>query len=84
MDLARRARGETVHYEDEAFNIDDWQALFIGHGLLPESWDPAVDRTAPELRQQELGRIHDFIRRKVEEQRTHAAYLQSVCTRQLQ
>jgi tryptophan 7-halogenase len=79
-----RARGETVHYEDETFNIDDWQALFIGHGLLPETWDPAVDRTPIELRQQELGRIRDFIRRKVEEQRTHSAYLQSVCTRQIQ
>jgi tryptophan 7-halogenase len=75
---AFRARGETVHYEDEAFNIDDWQALFIGHGLLPETWDPAVDRTPIELRRHELGRIRDFIGRKVEEQRTHSAYLQSV------
>lgn len=81
---AFRARGESVHYEDETFNIDDWQALFIGHGLLPETWDPAVDRTPIEMRQQELGRIRDFIRRKVEEQRTHSAYLQSVCARQIQ
>ncbi len=81
---AFRARGETVHYEDETFNIDDWQALFIGHGLLPETWDPAVDRTPVETCQHELGRIRDFIRRKVEEQRTHSAYLQSVCTRQIQ
>ena len=28
---ARAAR--PVHYEDEAFTIDDWQSLFIGHGV---------------------------------------------------
>ena len=74
-----RARGGTVHYEDEAFTIDDWQALFIGHGVLPETWDPAVDRTEPALLRNELRRIQDFIRQKVEAQRSHPEYLQTVC-----
>ena len=73
------ARGETVHYEDEAFTIDDWQSLFIGHGVIPESWDPAVDRTEPALRRSELERIRVFIRQKVEAQRTHPEYLHTVC-----
>jgi tryptophan halogenase len=77
---AFRARGETVHYEDEAFTIDDWQALFIGHGVIPETWDPAVDRTETTLLRSELRRIQDFIRQKVDAQRTHPAYLQAVCT----
>lgn len=72
---AFRARGEAAQYEDEAFTIDDWQALFLGHGLVPETWDPAVERTAADLRDSELTRIQDFIRRKVEEQSTHSAYL---------
>ena len=72
-----RARGEVAHYEDESFSIDDWQALMLGHGVLPESWDPAVDRTAPDLLKSELRRILGFIRRKVEEQRSHGQYLQS-------
>ena len=76
---AFRARGEVAYYEDEAFTIDDWQALFLGHGLIPETHDPAVERTPAELRSGELARIQDFIRRKVEEQRTHSAYLQSHC-----
>lgn len=75
---AFQARGETVHYEDEAFTIDDWQALFIGHGLVPESQDPAVERTPPALLKSELQRILGFIRRKVEAQKTHAEYLQAV------
>jgi tryptophan halogenase len=77
---AFRARGETVDYEDEAFTIDDWQALFIGHGVVPESYDPAVDRTPPELLQSELRRILGFMRQKVDEQRSHSDYLRFVAS----
>jgi tryptophan halogenase len=75
---AFRARGETVDFEDEAFTIDDWQALFIGHGLIPESHDPAVDRTPPELLKSEFARIRGFIAQKVGEQRSHAEYLREL------
>jgi tryptophan 7-halogenase len=74
-----RARGDVAYYEDETFMIDDWQALLIGHGVIPESYDPAVERTAPEVMQRELGRVLSFIRAKVEEQPSHSDYLQTVC-----
>jgi tryptophan halogenase len=74
-----RARGDSVDYEDEAFNIDDWRQLFIGHGVIPESWDPAADRTAPEVLGSELRRILGFIRQKTEEQRSHQDHLRTVC-----
>jgi tryptophan halogenase len=74
-----RARGELAHYEDETFTIDDWQALLLGHGLVPESWDPAADASVPELVQGELRRILGFIRQKVEAQRFHADYLRTAC-----
>lgn len=74
-----RARGDVAAYEDEAFTIDDWQALLIGHGIWPESYDPAVERTSPEIMQRELGRVLSFIKAKVEEQPSHSDYLQTVC-----
>jgi tryptophan 7-halogenase len=74
-----RARGDVASYEDETFTIDDWQALLIGHGVAPESYDPAVERTSPEVMQRELGRVLSFIRAKVEEQPSHSDYLQTVC-----
>jgi tryptophan 7-halogenase len=73
-----RARGETVDYEDEAFTIDDWRQLFIGHGVIPQACDPAVDRTPPQLLENELRRILGFIRQKVDEQRSHAEFLRSI------
>jgi tryptophan halogenase len=74
-----RARGDIASYEDETFTIDDWQALLIGHGVVPESYDPAVERTAPDVMQRELGRVLSFIKAKVEEQPSHSDYLQTVC-----
>jgi tryptophan halogenase len=74
-----RARGDVAFYEDETFMIDDWQALLVGHGITPESYDPAVERTSPEIMQRELGRLLSFIKSKVEEQPSHNDYLQTVC-----
>jgi tryptophan halogenase len=74
-----RARGDVAAYEDETFTADDWQALLIGHGVLPESYDPAVERTSPEIMKRELGRVLSFIKAKVEEQPSHSDYLQTVC-----
>lgn len=70
-----RARGDLVHYEDESFDIADWQSLLLGHGVMPETWDPAADRTPPEVVKSELLRILGFIRQKVESQRPHAQFL---------
>jgi tryptophan halogenase len=70
-----RARGDLVHYEDESFDIADWQALLLGHGVMPVTWDPAADRTPPEVVKGELLRILGFIRQKVESQRPHVQHL---------
>jgi tryptophan halogenase len=70
-----RARGDLVHYEDESFDIADWQSLLLGHGVMPETWDPAADRTPPEVVKGELLRILGFIRQKVEAQWPHAQSL---------
>ena len=37
------ARGRVPLYDDETFQEQDWESLFIGHGLMPQSYDPRVD-----------------------------------------
>ena len=76
---AFRARGAIAPMEDETFSPDSWQAQFIGLGVVPESWPPAIDHIAPHRFQEEFRRILDFIRGKVLEQPTHAAYLDGLC-----
>ncbi|WEK00805.1 MAG: tryptophan 7-halogenase [Candidatus Sphingomonas phytovorans] len=73
-----RARGDIAPMEDESFAPDLWQALFTGLGETPESWPPAIDRTAPERMKNDFRRILNFIKRKVLEQPTHDGYLASL------
>jgi tryptophan halogenase len=74
-----RARAAVAPMEDETFSADSWQAQFVGLGVLPESWAPAIDRIAPHRFQEEFRRMLAFIRGKVFEQPTHDAYLVSLC-----
>lgn len=37
------ARGRVPLNDDEIFQEQDWESLFIGHGLMPQSYDPRVD-----------------------------------------
>jgi tryptophan halogenase len=37
------ARGRIPLYDEETFQEHDWESLFIGHGLIPQSYDPRVD-----------------------------------------
>lgn len=74
-----RARGEVPLYEQETFPAESWQALFVGHGILPETDDPLAQTIAPETMKREFRRILRFVRDKVEEQPTHDFYLQSLC-----
>ena len=37
------ARGRVQLNDDETFQDQDWESLFIGHGLMPQSYDPRVD-----------------------------------------
>ncbi|RYY43352.1 MAG: tryptophan halogenase, partial [Sphingomonadales bacterium] len=51
------ARGELAMLEEESFLLDSWQALFLGHGLIPDSWAPAIDRTSPDTMRAEFRRV---------------------------
>jgi hypothetical protein len=46
MSFARAANSRRM--EDESLPPDSWRALFTGHGIVPDSWRPAVDRVPPD------------------------------------
>lgn len=37
------ARALVTEYDDESFHEQSWAAMFLGHGLVPEGYDPRVD-----------------------------------------
>lgn len=70
-----RARGELAPWEEESFAPDSWRALFVGHGLVPESWPPTIDRTAPDAMKAQFRRMLGFVKEQVLRQPPHDEYL---------
>jgi len=76
-----RARGELAPQEDESLPPDSWRALFTGHGIVPESWRPAVDRVPPDEVKVHFRKMLGFVREQVLRQPTHDAYLARILQR---
>lgn len=57
------ARGEVPLYDEETFEDEGWDSLFLGHGLIPSSYDPRVD-ALPE--QDHIARVQQKMERIVE------------------
>jgi tryptophan halogenase len=76
-----RARGELAPQEDESMPPDSWLALFTGHGIMPESWRPAVDRMPPDEVSIHFRKMLGFVREQVLRQPTHDAYLARILQR---
>lgn len=74
-----RARGIVPMYDDESFDLESWQSVFIGHGLLPDGYDPRADLIpdgeAVQNFQRVLGRIKGF----VQEMDSHDAFIETHC-----
>jgi tryptophan halogenase len=73
-----RARGAIAPMEDESFSADQWRALFVGLGAMPETWPPAIDRTAPDQVKQGFRKILSFVHDRVLEQAPHDRYLADI------
>jgi tryptophan halogenase len=57
------ARGRVPLYDDETFQEPGWESLFIGHGVMPQSYDPRVDAVPEQehIAQMQL-RLKDIVR----------------------
>ena len=54
-----RSRGHVLLYDGESFQDQNWASIFLGHGLMPESYDPRVDLIEP---QEHIARVQDRLR----------------------
>lgn len=78
---AFRARGIVAPMEDETFLADQWRALFVGLGVMPDGWPPAIDTASPDRMKDGFRQILGFVRTKVLEQPTHDRYLADIGAR---
>ena len=76
-----QARGEIAPYEDESFAPDSWRAFFIGHGMMPDSYFPVIDRTPPEEIKAQFRHMLGYVKEQVLRAPTHDAYLQTIARR---
>lgn len=60
------SRGIVAMREYETFQEENWTSIFIGHGLMPKTWDPLVDRTPEEEQIGNFQRMLKFIASEVE------------------
>jgi len=67
------ARGMIAEYHGESFNADSWQALLLGHGVFPRSYDPQADRIPDAAVAARLQQILGRIRSQVAPMVTHEA-----------
>jgi len=78
-----RARGEMPPFEEESFLPDSWRALFVGHGIVPDSYLPAIDRTPADEVKAQLRRMLGFVREQVLKAPTHDQYLARILAKPL-
>jgi tryptophan halogenase len=68
-------RGHLVQYEDETFEEASWTAILIGHGLIPEAYDPLVDEVPDDEAIRNFQKILGFIKHNVEPMKPQEDYL---------
>ena len=70
------ARGMVAMYDDETFEPDSWIASFVGHDLMPKTYDPLVDQADQDDTITSFKSMLGFIREQVQEMSSHDAYLE--------
>jgi len=76
-----RAGGAIAPWEDESFSPDSWRALFVGHGVLPDTHSPLIDRIPPDMMKRHFRDMLAFVREEVLRHQTHDDHLSRVLRR---
>jgi len=74
-----RSNGRVFRENDELFGEESWIQVFLGQGIVPESYDPLVALKSDPQIEQFLGNIVATIKRCVDVMPTHAEYVRKYC-----
>lgn len=71
-----KKRGIVSVQEDETFQEEDWTSIFVGHGLIPEFYDPLVDNMPHEEHVEQFQKILHYIASEVQNMPTIEAHIE--------
>ncbi len=74
---AFRRRAIVPNYTSGLFQPPSWLSVFIGQNIVPQRWDPRVDRMAAGERAAHLERMRTAIAGAVERSSDHLAFIES-------
>ncbi len=69
-------RGNVVMREDETFQEESWASIFVGHELIPQAYDPLVDKISEAEHMQQFQRILQYISTEAQAMPSMAAHLE--------
>ncbi len=73
-----RTRGRLFRWEDELFADANWIAVFLGQNVVPEGYDPLVDKIDIESVKRKFDRISDVFAKAAQAMPTHREFLNRV------
>jgi tryptophan halogenase len=74
-----RSNGRIFREDDELFAEESWIQVFIGQGIMPQSYDPLVAIKSDPQIEKYLGNIASTIQRCVDVMPDHAEYVSKFC-----
>jgi tryptophan halogenase len=69
-------RGHVALREEETFQEESWASIFVGHGLIPQTYDPLVDKVSEAEYMQQFQRILQYISTETQNMPSMAAHLE--------
>lgn len=69
-------RGVVAMGEDETFQEENWASMFVGHGLIPKTYDPLVEKTPEPEQIEQFQRILKYISAEVEKMPSLQAHVE--------
>jgi tryptophan halogenase len=72
-------RGVVPHGSSELFNESSWLAVFLGQGIIPEDYDPRVDRMQEEQILHLLRSMREHISRSADAMPSHRDAIREYC-----
>ena len=75
------SRGQVLLYDDESFQQPNWTSIFIGHGIIPASYDPRIDLVPQEEHMAQIQHRLRTIASEVNTMPTVEQYLSSMAAR---